>query len=348
MARLRRADCSSPGFGRRRRGRGFEYLDENGERIRDPEILERIRGLVIPPAWKDVWICPYPMGHIQAVGTDAAGRRQYVYHVQWRLRRDQEKFDEMVQFARRLPYLRRVTAKHLRQKELTRKRVLACATRLLDRGFFRIGTEEYAEQNETYGLATMLKSHVGLGENNLLTFDYVSKGGKQRVQSLVDPDVYDVVDALKRRRSGKELLAYRHNGHWVDVKSLEINEYVKAVVGQEFSAKDFRTWNATILAAVALAVSGPAASSPTGRKRAIARAVKEVAYYLGNTPAVCRASYIDPRVFDRYRDGVTIGGALEGLGDGVAFGQPSTQGAIEEAVLDLLEESPSEALEKVA
>ena len=348
MARLRRADCSGPGFGRRRRGRGFEYLDENGERIRDPEILERIRGLVIPPAWKDVWICPYPMGHIQAVGTDAAGRRQYVYHAQWRLRRDQEKFDEMIQFARRLPYLRRVTAKHLRQRELTSKRVLACATRLLDRGFFRIGTEEYAEQNETYGLATMLKSHVELGENNLLTFDYVSKGGKQRVQSLVDPDVYDVVDALKRRRSGKELLAYRHNGHWVDVKSLEINEYVKAVVGQEFSAKDFRTWNATILAAVALAVSGPAASSPTGRKRAIARAVKEVAYYLGNTPAVCRASYIDPRVFDRYRDGVTIGGALEGLGDGVAFGQPSTQGAIEEAVLDLLEESPSEALEKVA
>ena len=348
MARLRRADCSGPGFGRRRRGRGFEYFDQNGERIRDPEVLERMRALVIPPAWKDVWICPYPMGHIQAVGTDAAGRRQYVYHAQWRLRRDQEKFDEMIQFARRLPHLRRVTAKHLRQKELTRERVLACATRLLDRGFFRIGTEEYAEQNETYGLATMLKSHVELGENNMLTFDYVSKGGKQRVQSLVDPDMYDVVDALKRRRSGKELLAYRQNGHWVDVKSLEINEYVKSVVGQEFSAKDFRTWNATVLASVALAVSGPAASSPTGRKRAISRAVKEVAYYLGNTPAVCRASYIDPRVFDRYRDGVTIGGALEDLGDGVAFGQPSTQGAIEEAVLDLLEESPSEALEKVA
>jgi DNA topoisomerase-1 len=348
MARLRRADCSGPGFRRRRRGRGFQYLDENGERIEDAEVLERIRELVIPPAWKDVWICPYPMGHIQAVGTDAAGRRQYVYHAQWRLRRDQEKFDEMIQFARRLPYLRRVTAKHLHQKDMTRERVLACATRLLDRGFFRIGTEEYAEQNETYGLATMLKSHVELGENNVLTFDYVSKGGKQRVQSLVDPDVYDVVEALKRRRSGKELLAYRSSGRWVDVKSIEINEYVKSVVGDEFSAKDFRTWNATVLAAVALAVSGRAAASPTGRKRAMARAVKEVAYYLGNTPAVCRASYIDPRVFDRFRDGVTIGGALERLGDDVSFGQPSTQGAIEEAVLDLLEDSPSEALEKVA
>ena len=348
MARLRRADCSGPGFRRRRRGRGFQYLDENGERIEDAEVLERIRELVIPPAWQDVWICPYPMGHIQAVGTDAAGRRQYVYHAQWRLRRDQEKFDEMIQFARRLPHLRRVTAKHLHQKVMTRERVLACATRLLDRGFFRIGTEEYAEQNETYGLATMLKSHVELGENNVLTFDYVSKGGKQRVQSLVDPDVYDVVEALKRRRSGKELLAYRSSGRWVDVKSIEINEYVKTVVGEEFSAKDFRTWNATVLAAVALAVSGPAAASATGRKRAMARAVKEVAYYLGNTPAVCRASYIDPRVFDRFRDGVTIGGALERLGDDVSFGQPSTQGAIEEAVLDLLEDSPSEALEKVA
>jgi DNA topoisomerase I len=348
MARLRRADCSGPGLTRRRRGRGFEYLDENGEGIEDAEVLERIRELVIPPAWKDVWICPYPMGHIQAVGTDAAGRRQYVYHAQWRVRRDQEKFDEMIQFARRLPYLRGVTAKHLRQKDLTRERVLACATRLLDRGFFRIGTEEYAEQNETYGLATMLKSHVELEEGHMVTFDYVSKGGKQRVQSLVDPDVYSVVEALKRRRSGKELLAFRERGRWVDVKSLDINEYVKSVVGEEFSAKDFRTWNATVLAAVGLAVSGKAASSPTGRKRAIARAVKEVAYYLGNTPAVCRASYIDPRVFDRYRDGVTIGGALERLGEDVAFGQPSTQGPIEEAVLDLLEDSPSEALEKVA
>ena len=348
VARLRRADCSGSGFTRRRRGRGFEYLDENGERIEEPEVLERIRELVIPPAWKDVWICPYPMGHIQAVGTDAAGRRQYVYHSQWRLRRDQEKFDEMIDFARKLPHLRRVTAKHLRQSEVTRERVLACATRLLDRGFFRIGTEEYAEQNETYGLATMLKTHVELGDNHVLTFDYVSKGGKQRVQSIVDPDVYTLVDVLKRRRQGKELLAYRQGGRWVDVKSLDINEYVKSVVGDEFSAKDFRTWNATVLAAVGLAVSGGVAATPTGRKRAIARAVKEVSHYLGNTPAVCRASYIDPRVFDRYRDGVTIGGALERIGDDVAFGQPSTQGAIEEAVLDLLEDSPSEALEKVA
>jgi DNA topoisomerase-1 len=348
VPRLRRADCSTPGIVRRRRGRGFEYLDADGERIDDEEALSRIRALVIPPAWKDVWICPDPLGHIQAVGTDAAGRRQYLYHAQWRARRDQEKFDQMIRFARRLPHVRRVAARHLRQPDLNRERVLACAVRLLDRGFFRVGTEEYAEQNETYGLATMLKSHVALDDGNVVTFDYISKGGKQRVQSIVDPDVYRVVDALKRRRDGRELLAYKRGRRWVDVKSADINDYVKDVTGEEFTAKDFRTWHATVLAAVALAVSGATASSRTARQRAIVRAVKEVAYYLGNTPAVCRASYIDPRVFDRFRDGVTIGGALERLGEDIPFGQPSTQGPIEEAVLDLLEEEPSDALERVA
>jgi DNA topoisomerase IB len=347
MPRLRRSDCSSPGILRRGRGRGFEYLDENGERIDDEEVLERIRELVIPPAWKDVWICPYPFGHIQAVGTDAAGRRQYLYHAQWRARRDQEKFDEMLRFARALPVIRRTVAKHLTQRGLTRHRVLACSVRLLDRGFFRVGTEDYAEQNKTYGVATMQKRHVTLGPNGLLVFDYVAKSGKQRVQSVVDPPVYDVVEKLKKRRGGRELLAFKDGRSWVDVRSDHINEYIKAVAGEDFSAKDFRTWHGTVLAAVGLAVSGGAAGSKTALERAISRTVKEVAYYLGNTAAVCRASYIDPRVFDRYRDGITIGGALDQLGD-VDLGEPATRGAIEEAVLDLLEESESPALEKVA
>jgi DNA topoisomerase-1 len=347
MPRLRRVDCSGPGIVRRGRGRGFEYLDESGERIDDEDVLERIRELVIPPAWRDVWICPYPFGHIQAVGTDAAGRRQYLYHEQWRARRDQEKFDEMLRFARALPRIRRTAAKHLRQRGLTRERVLACSVRLLDRGFFRVGTEDYAEQNRTYGLATMQKRHVTLGPDGLLVFDYVAKSGKQRVQSIVDPDVYAVVKKLKERRSGRELLAFNDARSWVDVRSGHINDYIKAVSGEDFSAKDFRTWHGTVLAAVGLAVSARAAGSKTARERAISRAVKEVAYYLGNTPAVCRASYIDPRVFDRYRDGVTIGGALDRLGD-VEFGEPATQGAVEEAVLDLLEECESPALEKVA
>jgi DNA topoisomerase I len=347
MPRLRRSDCKSPGILRRGRGRGFEYLDENGERIDDEEVVERIRGLVIPPAWKDVWICPYPFGHIQAVGTDAAGRRQYLYHAQWRARRDQEKFDEMLRFARALPLIRRTAAKHLTQRGLTRERVLACSVRLLDRGFFRVGTEDYAEQNKTYGLATMQKRHVTLGPNGLLVFDYVAKSGKQRVQSVVDPPVYDVVKKLKKRRGGRELLAFKDGRSWVDVRSDHINEYIKAVAGEDFSAKDFRTWHGTVLAAVGLAVSGGAAGSKTALERAISRTVKEVAHYLGNTPAVCRASYIDPRVFDRYRDGITIGGALDQLGD-VDLGEPATRGAVEEAVLDLLEESESQALEKVA
>ena len=342
VPRLRRVDCSGPGIARRRRGRGFEYLDEEGERVDDGEVLERIRELVIPPAWKDVWICPYPYGHIQAVGTDAAGRRQYVYHQRWRDRRDAEKFDEMIRFARALPGVREATARHLRRRGLTRERVLACAVRLLDRGFFRIGGEEYAEENDSYGLATMQKRHVRLGDDG-------SKGGKRRVQSLVDRDVYRVVEALKKRRGGgPELLAYQDGRRWVDVRSDDINEYLKAVTKDEFSAKDFRTWNATVLAALGLAVSGAAASSRTARKRAISRVISEVAYHLGNTPAVCRASYIDPRVFDRYRDGLTIGGALAELGD-VAEGEPATQGAIEEAVLDLLERDlSSDALERVA
>jgi DNA topoisomerase IB len=226
--------------------------------------------------------------------------------------------------------------------------VLAGAVRLLDRGFFRIGTEDYAEQNQTYGLATMEKRHVTLEEDGVLRFDYVAKGGKRRIQSIVDPQVYELVGALKRRRSGPELLAYKNGKGWVDVRSDDINDYIKEITGEGFSAKAFRTWNATVIAAVALAVSGRAAETKTARKRAITRAIKEVAHYLGNTPAVCRASYIDPRVFDRYQDGFTIGGALDRLGEGVDLGQPSFQGPVEEAVLDLLEEERTSAIEKVA
>src|SRR5438067_794417 len=286
MARLRKVDCSGPGITRRRRGRGFEFLDEEGDRVDDPEILTRINELAIPPAWSDVWICSYPLGHIQATGIDARGRKQYVYHRRWRERRDQQKFDSMIDFARALPLMRRRVRRDLRRPGMEKRRVLACAVRLLDRGFFRVGGEDYAAENETYGLATMLKSHVTVGREGI-TFDYPAKSGQRRVQSVVDPEVAEIVRALKRRRGGSpELLAYREGRRWFDIKSADINDYVKEVTGGDFSAKDFRTWNATVLAAVALAVSGPAASAQTGRKRAITRAAKEVAHYLGNTPAV--------------------------------------------------------------
>jgi len=311
-------------------------------------VLARIAELAIPPAWDDVWVCPYPTGHIQATGVDARGRKQYLYHRQWRERRDQQKFDSMVEFARALPRMRRRVRKDLRDPELSRRRALACAIRLLDLGFFRIGGEDYKVENDSYGLATMHKDHVRLGDRTV-TFDYPAKSGQRRVQSIVDPEVHEVVGQLKRRRGGsEELLAYRNGRRWVDIRSADINEYVKEVTGGDFSAKDFRTWNATVLAAVGLAVSGPAATrSKTARNRAKARAVKEVARYLGNTPAVCRASYIDPRVFDRFDSGLTIGGVLTGVAD--SSDMDSLHGPIEDAVLDLIaaeEESP--AIERVA
>ena len=332
--RLRRSDPAVPGIRRLRQGRGFRYVDEEGRPVTDEAVLQRIAELVIPPAWKDVWICPYPGGHIQATGVDEKGRKQYLYHPRWRARRDQEKFDDMVRFAEALPALREVVDRDIARGDLSREQVLACATRLLERGFFRIGSEDYAVTNESYGLATMRKEHVKV-DGETIEFDYPAKSGKRRVHAVVDPDVAAVVATLKARRTGgDELLAYKQDGAWRDVKSADINEYLKQASGLDISAKDFRTWGATVLAAVALAVTDPGVSSKTARKRAIMRAVREVAYYLGNTPAVARASYIDPRVFDRYRDGETIRDALGEIADDDDV--TAIQGPAERAVLDLL------------
>ena len=349
MARLRRVDCSGTGISRRRRGRGFEYLDENGRRIEDPHVLARIRELVIPPAWQEVWICPYPMGHIQATGIDAAGRKQYRYHDRWRERQDRAKFDSMCDFGRTLPALRERASADLALPGMPRERALGCAVRLLDRGFFRIGSEGYAEDNDTYGLATIRKAHVRLGAGGTVHFDYAAKGSKRQRQRIVDEEVHEVVKILKTRRGGgPELLAYKNRGRWHDVKSADINGYVKLATGGEFTAKDFRTWNATVLAAMALAVAGPAASGSRSSARAIKRAVDEVAHYLGNTPAVCRASYIDPRIFDRFDGGLTIGGVLPKLVE-EADEWPLTQRSMEEAVLDLIAgHEDSFAIERVA
>jgi DNA topoisomerase-1 len=338
--RLKKVDCSGPGLRRVKRGRGFSILDGDGAKVEDPEVLTRVNELVIPPAWQDVWICPYPGGHIQATGLDQRGRKQYLYHPRWRARRDQAKFEDMVVFARALPRLRERVQADLDRGDFSADHVLAMAVRLLDRGFFRIGTEDYAVTNETYGLATMKKRHVQIRGGDLY-FDYPAKHGKRRVQAVVDPELAGDVCTLKKRRGGgDELLAYKVKSRWVDVKSADINAWLKAATGEDVSAKDFRTWGATVLAAVGLAVS-PVPDTKTARKRAMARVVKEVAHHLGNTPAVARASYIDPRTFDRYLDGVTIAGTLPGLAeadDGTAI-----QGEVERAVLELLtgEDSPA-------
>ena len=343
MARLKRVDCSSPGIQRRRSGKGFTYLDQNGNKVVDEDVLRRIRALVLPPAWTEVWICTHPMGHIQAVGIDARGRKQYRYHDDWRIKRDVEKYDHMLDFAQALPEIRQTTSAHLADDSLSRDRVLACAVRVLDLGFFRIGTEGYAEENQTFGLATIRKSHVKIA-GDVITFDYIAKSGKRRIQSVADPDVLDVVRELKARRGGgPELLAWRDSNSWVDVKSADINAYIKAATGGDFSAKDFRTWSATVLAAVALAVSSGVARSESGRKRAIARAMKEVATYLGNTPAVCRSSYVDPRIVDYYTSGATILEALACLDEESGLGGLHTHGAIEVAVLALLSDGEAAA-----
>jgi DNA topoisomerase IB len=353
MPRLRRSDCATPGIVRRRRGRGFEYRDPDGERIDDPEVLERIAELAIPPAWREVWICMDPRGHLQATGLDDAGRKQYLYHERWRAHRDRLKFDSMIGFGHRLPRLRR-RVKHdlvasgaaastpLSFSELTRERVLGCAVRLLDVGFFRIGSDDYAEQNESYGLSTMLREHVSVSDGELI-FDFPAKSGKRRVQAVSDEDAIRVIGALLRRRSGEQLFAWRDGRSWSELHADDVNAYIKRTAGQEFSAKDFRTWNATVLAAVELAVIS-ARERPISQKRAVSAAIKTVAGYLGNTPAVCRASYVDPRVVDRFRERATI---AEALADAtLARGADSRSEAltgerrrrrIELAVLDLLD-----------
>jgi DNA topoisomerase IB len=303
--RLRRADCADAGITRRRRGRGFSYEDPAGDVIEDEETLERIRQLAIPPAWKEVWICPDPFGHIQATGYDEAGRKQYLYHERWQQRQAERKFELVRQFARKVPKLRRAVTVDLRRQGMPRERALACAVRLLDLGFFRVGSEVYAEENESYGLATVRREHVTIKRSEVV-FDFPAKSGQRRIQSIRDAAARRAIEAMYRRRSGPEdLLAYRAGKQWVDVRSDDINAYIHEKIGDEFTAKNFRTWHGTVLAAVALA-GEERPRSEAAAKQAIAGAVRQVSEALGNTPAVCRASYIDPRVLDRYRDGVTI------------------------------------------
>jgi DNA topoisomerase IB len=336
VADLIRSDVSGPGIRRRRCGRGFRYLGPDHQAVSDPEVLARIRALVIPPAWEDVWISVDPAGHIQAVGTDSAGRRQYRYHDLWREQRDREKHDRILEFGAVLPRVRQVAARHLAGPQLSRDRVLAAAIRLIDLGFFRPGGDEYAAENGTYGLATIRREHVTCSRGQLI-FDYIGKSTKHREQAVADDRVCAVVRSLKRRRDGGDgLLAYRSGPRWHDVTATDINDYLREVAGDDFTAKDFRTWHATVLAAVGLAVSEQAAATDRARQRAIARVVREVADYLGNTPAVARASYIDPRIIDSYERGITIASALGRLGQQSEFGELATQGAAEAAVLRLL------------
>lgn len=268
--------------------------------------LERIRVLAIPPAWTDVWICPLDNGHIQAVGTDGAGRRQYLYHPDWRIRRDAEKHDRILAAARDLPRARRVARAALRQSGLTQERVLASAFRLLDAGSFRIGSARYASHNRTYGLATLRRDHVEV-DGSVVSFCYTAKGSAERQQVLSDAPVARVIgDLLERGDANPELLAWTdESGAWHDIASADVNAYLAKLTRGGFTAKDFRTWNATVLMAQVVAMRDEA-TGHTARRSVLSDAYRTVADYLGNTVAVARASYVDPRVADRFLAGDTV------------------------------------------
>jgi DNA topoisomerase IB len=326
---------SDPGWTRRRAGRGFVYLDEAGRRLPADEVA-RIKALVIPPAWQDVWISRYPNGHIQAIGTDAAGRRQYLYHPEWRRQRDMEKFDRVLVMAKRLPQARVQLLRDLDEAEFGRRRILAAAVRLLDLGYFRLGSEDSVDDFGSYGLTTLEKRHV-TKHGDALRFCFVGKAGIEHEVDVDDAQICVIINRLRLRRSGTErLLVYKDGRRWRELEPTLVNGYLHDLFDTEVTAKDFRTWHATVIAATALAANHSHGVSRTARKKAVRAAVVEVSEYLGNTPTIARNSYVDPRVIDLYEDGTTIARALDR-----APKQPRRrQEHLEKAVLRMLSRAP--------
>ena len=308
--RLRRSTLDKPGLTRKRRGKGFAYYDSDGELLTDEKTLQRVKDLVIPPAWKKVWISPHPNGHIQAVGTDAAGRRQYIYHQAWQEERAEEKFDRVLDLSLQLPQWRARVTEDLGAKGLGRDRVLALALHLLDRGYFRAGGEQYADENESYGLATLLCEHITLHRDSVL-FDYPAKSGVRRTLEITDEAVVRAVRSLMRRDGRTErFLVCRNGSGWTDIRADDLNARFKELVGEEYSVKDLRTWHGTVLAAEAFVDADPPVSQKV-IKRVESAVMKEVSEALGNTPAVARGSYVDPRVVRGYEQGQTIAAAAK-------------------------------------
>lgn len=303
--RLRTVSSQDPGWRRIRRGRGFSYVDTDGRPLPEDDVA-RIRELVIPPAWTEVWICPYPRGHLQAVGTDEAGRRQYLYHPHWREQRDLEKFERVSRLAHRLPGVRRRLRHQLRadpgDEDVERRRILAAGVRLIDLGCFRPGSDESAEEFGSHGLTTLERRHVRR-ENGSLVFRFVGKAGIEHEVLIDDPDVAAVLPW--RRPVDARVLASKVGRRWRPVSADELNAHIREVTGLEVSAKDFRTWHATVTAAVSLAAK-PAPTSPAQRRRRIREAVTAASELLGNTPTVARSSYVDPRVIDLFESGTVL------------------------------------------
>ena len=303
-AGLRYVSEGGAGIRRRRTGKGFTYLDAQGRGIRDADTVRRIRALAIPPAWTDVWICPSANGHIQAVGRDARGRKQYRYHARWRQVRDETKYNRMLAFAAALPRIRRRVGEDLGRPGLPREKVLATVVRLLETTLIRVGNEEYARDNGSFGLTTMRGRHVDVS-GATLRFQFRGKGGKEHTVDVKDPRLARVVKRCQDL-PGHELFQYvDDDGGRQTIDSADVNEYLRTVAGEEFTAKDFRTWAGTVLAALALREVAAFETSAQA-KRNITRAIESVARQLGNTPTICRKGYVHPAVIDAYLDGVTV------------------------------------------
>jgi DNA topoisomerase IB len=330
MPRLRTVSTRDPGWRRVHHGRGYRYLDVDGSPLGKEEV-ERVKALVIPPAWRDVWISPYPNAHLQAVGTDEAGRRQYLYHPYWRLKRDAAKFDRVMEMATKLPDVRRRIRADLDREGLDRETALAAAVRLVDLGCFRLGSETYTEQNGSYGLTTLERRHVRR-DGDCHVFSFVGKSGVEHDIRLTDPQLCRVVDQMTRRRKGEErLLCAREGRLWIPLQAADINEHIRELFSLDVTAKDFRTWHATVHVATALAEAGPV-KSRTARKRTVRRAIVGASELLGNTPTVCRSSYVNPRVIDLYESDVTIAPALANLPED----EDAARDQVDRAVVELL------------
>ena len=305
-AGLRYVSDEQPGYTRKAKGDDFEYFDTDGKAIRDETRLLRIRRIAVPPAYKDVWICPSPNGHIQATGRDARGRKQYRYHERWREARDENKYDRILVFGQALPKIRSRVNKDMGLRELPRNKVLATVVHLLGRTFIRIGNEEYARENKSFGLTTMRNRHVDV-KGAKLTFNFKGKSGVQHEIDVSDRRLANIIRKLQDL-PGQDIFQYEDEaGEVRNVDSQDVNDYLQEITGEEFTAKDFRTWAGTVLTAMALNSQGPVENQAQAKKN-IKDAITAVAKILGNTPTVCRKCYVHPVVLESYLDGDMIEG----------------------------------------
>ena len=340
---LRYSTDARPGWTRHRAGRGFRYRDVEGATIRDKEALERVRALAIPPAWTDVWICPWPNGHLQATGRDARGRKQYRYHARWRERRGADNFERMIAFAGALPRIRRRVKADLASRGLSRAKVLAAVVQLLERTLIRVGNEEYARDNRSFGLTTLRGRHAEVAGHSV-RFRFRGKSGATHEVGVRDRRLAAIIRRCQEL-PGQDLFAYvDDDGEVRDIASDDVNDYLREASGGDFTAKDFRTWAGTLLAYRALRALQPEDHGPAARRNVV-EAMKQTAARLGNTPAVARGSYVHPAVLDAYLDG-SLRGALVDVAEEQRTPPPGADRAEERAVARLLRQRARDGARK--